>query len=115
MRRSITKNNLEVYELLKEYKEESIKLGEINQKLEALEPLEEERNKLAIKGQKIKDKMAPIVFQLAEGECTEFEKVVNVREGENEGDIYIDILDLVEQFKEEMREQNKKEAEQTRA
>lgn len=100
MRRSITKESSEVYTLLDQYQEEALKLVDVISKIEKLE---EERNKLAIKGQKLKDKMQPLVQELSKDDITEFEQLVNVERGEKEGEIRIDMVDMVEQFKETWR------------
>lgn len=95
MSRTITKQDKKIAELVKEYKGLAV---DINNKVDEITEKEEERNKIALQIQKIKDKLAPLTEKITEGEIGEFETITNVQVNDN-GDIEIDIADAVEEFK----------------
>lgn len=101
MERTITKSSPKLNSLIARYKELSL---EVADKQTQIEKLEEERNKIAMHGQKIKDRMAPIVDSLIAGELGEFETIVNAqRVKDSEEMVEIQVVDRVEQFKDAWR------------
>ena len=66
--RTLNKKSDKVLSLVKEYKELVI---EINKHVDEIERVEKERNKVALKIQKVKDKMNPSVQNLVKGEFNE--------------------------------------------
>tara|TARA_R110000868_G_scaffold271022_2_gene530473 strand:+ start:1145 stop:1477 length:333 start_codon:yes stop_codon:yes gene_type:complete len=100
MDRKFTITSPKACELLKEYKELSVKVSNLQDQISALE---EERNKLAMKGQKAKDKLAPIVDELTKAELGEFEVVVNISRSKVDGELEVDISNALQQFKDAYR------------
>lgn len=109
MERTITKKSDKLYGLIERYKELS---KEVASTQEAIEKLENERNKLALQGQKVKDRMTPLADELAKGELSEFETIINIQRAKKEGDVEILIVDRVEQFKDSWRKRALKPVEE---
>lgn len=103
MRQVIYKNDKAV-ELLKEFKTYSVQVKDLTDKITALE---EERNKIAIKGQKVKDKLNPIIQKLTKGDEGEFEVTAKV-EVNDKGEIVVEFADMLEDWKKAFKERNKK-------
>lgn len=108
MSRTITKQDKKIAELVKEYKGLAV---DINNKVDEITEKEEERNKIALQIQKIKDKLSPLTEKITEGEIGEFETITNVQVNDN-GDIEIDIADAVEEFKIAFKKKGEKPAEE---
>jgi len=103
MRQVIYKNDKAV-ELLKEFKTYSVQVKDLTDKITTLE---EERNKIAIKGQKVKDKLNPIIQKLTKGDEGEFEVTAKV-EVNDKGEIVVEFADMLEDWKKAFKERNKK-------
>jgi len=104
MNRTVTYKNDKAVELLIEYKNQSIIVKDLTDKITALE---EERNKVAIKGQKIKDKLNPIIQKLSKADEGEFEVVSKV-ETNDKGEVIVEFADMLEDWKKAFKERNKK-------
>lgn len=104
MNKTITYKNDKAVELLKQFKEFSVEVKTLTDKITALE---EERNKIAIKGQKVKDKLNPIVQKLTKGDEGEFEVVTKVETNEA-GDLVVEFANVLEDWKKAYKERNKK-------
>lgn len=97
--RTLNKKSDKVLNLVREYRALAI---ELNKAIDEVEKAEKERNKTALKIQKIKDKMNPLTQNLVKADLQEFEMIVNVKEGKDET-VDVDVIDQVEQFKEALR------------
>lgn len=104
MNKTITYKNDKAVELLKQFKEFSVEVKTLTDKITTLE---EERNKIAIKGQKVKDKLNPIVQKLTKGDEGEFEVVTKVETNEA-GDLVVEFANVLEDWKKAYKERNKK-------
>lgn len=102
--RQVTYKNDKAVELLKEFKTYSVQVKDLTDKITALE---EERNKIAIKGQKVKDKLNPIIQKLTKGDEGEFEVTAKV-EVNDKGEIVVEFADMLEDWKKAFKERNKK-------
>lgn len=103
--RTLSKKSEKAASLVAEYKALVL---DINKQVDEIEKHEKERNKIALKVQKIKDKLNPITEKLIEGELGDFEVVTNVKLSSEEGMVDIEIVDQVEQFKEAYLKRTKK-------
>lgn len=104
MNRNVTYKNDKAVELIKEFKALSTEVKILTDKITALE---EERNKVAIKGQKVKDKLNPIVQKLTKADEGEFEIVTKV-ESNDKGELVVEFTNAMEDWKKAFRERNKK-------
>lgn len=102
--RNLTYKNDKAVELLLEFKQHSVIVKDLTDKINALE---EERNKVAIKGQKVKDKLNPIIQKLTKADEGEFEVVSKV-ETNDKGEIVVEFADMLEEWKKAYKERNKK-------
>lgn len=102
--RTLTYKNDKAVELIKQFKEHSKEVKDLTDKITALE---EERNKVAIKGQKVKDKLNPIVQKLTKEDEGEFEIVTKV-EATEAGELSVEFTDMLEEWKKAYKERNKK-------
>lgn len=102
--RNLTYKNDKAVELLLEFKQHSVTVKDLTDKINALE---EERNKVAIKGQKVKDKLNPIIQKLTKADEGEFEVVSKV-ETNDKGEIVVEFADMLEEWKKAYKERNKK-------
>lgn len=96
MNRTKTYNNNKAVELLKEFKELS---KVVATQTDEIKKIEEERNKVAIKGQKIKDKLNVIVKNLTKEDEGQFEIVTKV-EATDKGEVEVTFTDALEDWKE---------------
>ena len=64
---------------------------------EEISKLEEERNKLGLKVQKLKDQIVPIVMDETKGKLAEFEEIENVEL--KDGEIEVRTYDAIEEYK----------------
>ena len=103
MRQVIYKNDKAV-ELLIQFKDLSKEVKDLTDKITALD---EERNKIAIKGQKVKDKLNPIIQKLSKPDEGEFEIVSKV-ETNDKGEIIVEFSDMLEEWKKAYKDRNKK-------
>jgi hypothetical protein len=97
--------NKEIVELLTK-KETLVKEGrEVTKKIDELE---NDRRKIGLQIQKVKDKVIPLVNKLMEGNLKEFEEIgtVEVKDGE----LDISIVDVIENFKRDYKEAKNKTA-----
>lgn len=83
--RQITYKSDKAVELLLQFKDFSKEVKDLTDKITALE---EERNKLAIKGQKVKDKLNPLIQKLTKADGGEFEVVSKV-ETNDKGEVIV--------------------------
>lgn len=104
MNRNVTYNNSKAVELIKQFKEYSVDVKSLTDQITALE---EERNKVAIKGQKVKDKLNPIVQKLTKADEGEFEIVTKV-EFNDQGELVVEFSDMLGEWKKAFKERNKK-------
>lgn len=104
MNRNVTYKNDKAVELIKEFKVLSTEVKALTDKITSLE---EERNKIAIKGQKVKDKLNPIVQKLTKDDNGEFEIVTKV-ESNDQGELVVEFSDALEDWKKAFKERNKK-------
>ncbi len=102
--RTINYKNDKAVELIKLFKEHSIEVKTLTDQITALE---EERNKIAIKGQKVKDKLNPIVQKLTKGDEGEFEVVTKVEFNEA-GELVVEFADMLEEWKKAYKERKAK-------
>lgn len=102
--RTLTYKNDKAVELIKQFKDLSKEVKEYTDKITALE---EERNKVAIKGQKVKDKLNPIVQKLTKADEGEFEIVTKVESNE-QGELVVEFTDMLAEWKKAYKERNKK-------
>lgn len=84
---------------------------EINAIVDKMTELDAERNKLAIKMQKSKEKMIPIIEKdiIAQLELGEFEEVGKITK--IDGGVEVEVIDKVEEFKTAYKEQKSKQKE----
>lgn len=104
MNRTLTYKNDKAVELTKEFKTLSI---EVKNLTDQITKLEEERNKVAIKGQKVKDKLNPMVQKLTKSDEGEFEVVTKV-ESNDKGELVVEFADMMEEWKKAWRERKAK-------
>lgn len=102
--RQVTYTNDKAVELLKEFKVLSTEVKNLTDQITALE---EARNKIAIRGQKVKDKLNPIIQKLTKGDEGEFEVTAKVEVNEK-GEIVVEFADMLEDWKKAFKERNKK-------
>ncbi len=102
--RQVTYKNDKAVELLIQFKDHSKEVKDLTDKITALE---EERAKIAIKGQKVKEKLNPIIQKLTKGDEGEFEVVSKV-EANDKGEIIVEFADMLEEWKKAYKERNKK-------
>jgi hypothetical protein len=97
--------NKEIVELLTKKETLVIEGREVTKKIEELE---NDRRKIGLQIQKVKDKVIPMVNKLMEGNLKEFEEIgtVEVKDGE----LDISIVDVVENFKRDYKEAKNKTA-----
>lgn len=93
--RTVTYKHGKAVELIKQFKGLSTEVKDLTDKITALE---EERNKIAIKGQKVKEKLNPIVMELTKGEEGEFEVVTKV-EANEAGELEVGFANMLEEWK----------------
>lgn len=101
--RQITYKSDKAVELLLQFKDFSKEVKDLTDKITALE---EERNKLAIKGQKVKDKLNPLIQKLTKADEGEFEVVSKV-ETNDKGEVIVEFSDMLEEWKKAYKERNK--------
>lgn len=101
--RKLTYKNDKAVELLLQFKDLSV---EVKNLTDQITKLEEERNKLAIKGQKVKDKLNPIIKKLTLEDEGEYEVVSKV-EANDKGEIIVEFSDMLEEWKKAYKERNK--------
>lgn len=104
MNKTVTYKNDKAVELIKEFKLLSTEVATLT---DQIMKLEEERNKIAIKGQKIKDKLNPIVLKLTTKDTGEFDIVTKV-ETNDQGELVVEFVDALEDWKKAYKERNKK-------
>lgn len=97
--RTVIYKNDKAVELLIQFKEFSKEVKEYTDKITALE---EERAKIAIKGQKIKDKLNPMIKKLVAKDEGEFEVTSKV-EVDSDKNIVVEFADQLEDWKEAYR------------
>jgi uncharacterized coiled-coil DUF342 family protein len=102
--RQVTYKNDKAVELLIQFKDLSKEVKDLTDKITALD---EERNKIAIKGQKVKDKLNPIIQKLSKPDEGEFEIVSKV-ETNDKGEIIVEFSDMLEEWKKAYKDRNKK-------
>ncbi len=97
--------NKEIVELLTKKETLVIEGREVTKKIEELE---NDRRKIGLQIQKVKDKVIPMVNKLMEGNLKEFEEIgtVEVKDGE----LDISIVDVIENFKRDYKEAKNKTA-----
>ena len=91
-------------ELIKEFKNLSV---DVKRLTDEITKLEEERAKIAIKGQKVKDKLNPMVQKLTKADEGEFEVVTKVEHNE-EGELVVGFADMLEEWKKAYKERKTK-------
>lgn len=101
--RQITYKSDKAVELLLQFKDFSKEVKDLTDKITALE---EERNKLAIKGQRVKDKLNPLIQKLTKADEGEFEVVSKV-ETNDKGEVIVEFSDMLEEWKKAYKERNK--------
>lgn len=104
MNRTLTYKNDKAVELIKEFKTLSTEVKRIT---DEINKLEEERAKVAIKGQKVKDKLNPMVQKLTKSDEGEFEVVTKV-ESNDKGELVVEFADMMEEWKKAWRERKVK-------
>lgn len=103
--RVTTVTHEEIYKALVE-KNEQVKEG--RELSEQIEKLEEERNKIGLQIQKLKDRIIPEIEEIIKGiEMSEYEAVGEVRAGEQENEVEIEIFDQIEAYKEFLDDKKK--------
>jgi len=106
MNRTFTTKSAKACEYIKEFKALSVEVANLQSQIEKLE---QERNKVAMKGQKAKDKLGVEVDKLVKGELGEFEVIINVQLSKEEGSVDIDLVNTVEQYKDAYRKRKLEE------
>lgn len=76
---------------------------EHNKLLVEVEGLERERNKIALKVQKIKDKIIPIVQKFVKPLLSEYDDIETAKVGEIDGEVTISTFNYLEDFKAKFR------------
>jgi len=104
MNKTITYKNDKAVELIKQFKELSKEVAVLT---DQIEKLNEERNKIAIKGQKVKDKLNPIVQKLTKDDTGEFDIVSKVEANKN-NELEVVFVDALEDWKKAYRERKNK-------
>lgn len=104
MNRTVTYKNDKAVELIKQFKELSKEVRDYTDKITFLE---EERSKIAIKGQKVKDKLNPIVQKITKADEGEYEIVTKVESNE-QGELVVEFTNAMEDWKKAFKERNKK-------
>lgn len=103
--RTITYKNDKAVELLIQYKELS---KEVKDFTDQITKLEEERAKVAIKGQKVKDKLNPMIKKMVAKDEGEFEVTSKVEVNQDK-DIIVEFADQLEDWKEAYRKRKAEE------
>jgi len=107
MAREIIKEDKKIKSILLERKELIEKGREITKQIEELET---ERNKIALKAEKLRDKIVPWANKIRKEECGTYEnieKIEPVYDDPNDYQIKITIFDAVEEYKKALDEKIK--------
>lgn len=94
--RTVTYTNEKAVELLLQFKELSKEVKDLTDKITNLE---EERAKVAIKGQKVKDKLNPMIKKMVAKDEGDFEVTSKV-EVDGDKNIIVEFADQLEEWKE---------------